>query len=84
MADRSKANYPSQNAGKPSPDKTRDFWRNSCLVGPQTAGIPTAHNEDELSSDDAVMASDNLMAIPSDSGDMTGGAVDYHKSQRRR
>jgi len=73
-----------QNTGHPKRDKTSDHWRNSVLVGPQTAGIPTIHNEDEFYTDADRLGSDRSMDVPTDSGDMTGGAVDYHRSQRRK
>jgi hypothetical protein len=83
-ADRTKANYPAQNAGNPTRDRTAAQWRNSILVGPQTAGIPTIHNEDELVFDSDSVTGDRAFDVPSASTDYTGGAVEYLKSQRRR
>lgn len=81
----SKANYPAQNAGHPKRDKTSDHWRNSILVGPQTAGIPTVHNEDEWSSDEDAIRSDDRLDLPQGNGtDPTGGALDYFDTQRRK
>ena len=76
-----KANYPAQNAGNPKKDKTSDHWRNSILVGPQTAGIPTVHNEDEWPGE---IGSDSYLNVPRGSSDRTGGAVDYLNSERRK
>lgn len=64
-----------ENTGHPTRDKTHARWRDSVLVGPQTAGLPTVHNEDE--------SGPGAMATPRSGGsDSTGGAVDYHRSQR--
>ncbi len=73
-----------QNTGHPTRDETHKKWRNSVLVGPQTAGIPTVHNADEWARDSDQLSSDNDMVPRSKrSGDVTGGAVDYHQSQRK-
>ena len=72
-----------QNSGHPTRDETHKKWRNSILVGPQTAGLPTVHNEDEWARDGDVLGSDNSMQPPTNEVDYTGGAVDYHKSQRK-
>jgi hypothetical protein len=78
-----KANYPAQNAGHPKRDKTSDFWRDSVLVGPQTAGIPTVHNEDEWMQDSDTLRSG--VNVPGGTGtDITGGALDFHATQRRK
>lgn len=71
-----------QNTGHPVRSTVHDKWRNSVLVGPQTAGIPTVHNEDEWSRDSSELASNNDMVPPHH--DETGGALDYHRSQRRK
>lgn len=73
-----------QNTGHPTRDETHKKWRNSVLVGPQTAGLPTVHNEDEWARDDDPLPSNQDM-VPrkaSDGTDFTGGALDYHNSQR--
>jgi hypothetical protein len=72
-----------QNSGHPKRDKTSDHWRNSILVGPQTAGIPTVHNNDEWYTDGDPIGSDDLMQPRAMEVDNTGGAVAYHKSQRK-
>ena len=73
-----------QNTGHPSPDRTHTLWRNSILVGPQTAGIPTVHNEDEGAFESATFGSDsNFQPAPGTGTDPTGGALDYHRTQRR-
>lgn len=72
-----------QNSGHPSRDETHKKWRNSILVGPQTAGLPTVHNEDEWARDSDVLGSDSAMEQPTAHVDFTGGAMDYHKSQRK-
>ena len=77
-----KANYPSQNAGHPKRDRTTDFWRNSVLVGPQTAGLPTVHNEDEWYTDSDALPSNEDMVPPI--GNDKSGALEYHRTQRRR
>ena len=82
-SDRSKANYPAQNAGNPTRDRTAAHWRNSILVGPQTAGIPTVHNEDEWVFDGDSIASDDHIA-GHHKVDVTGGAIEYLNSQRRK
>ena len=68
-----------QNTGEPTPNPTPRVWQNSILVGPQTAGIPVVHDE---AGD--VVGSDSWMGIPTKGGDMTGGAIDYLHSQRRK
>jgi len=73
-----------QNTGHPKRDQTSDPWRNSILVGPQTAGIPTIQNEDEWYTDADNLVADRWMEVPSGRTDMTGGAVDYNRKQRRR
>lgn len=72
-----------QNTGHPARPNPRDMWRNSVLVGPQTAGIPTVHNEDEWARDSDQLPSNNDM-VPGRGGDESGGALDYHQSQRRK
>jgi hypothetical protein len=72
-----------QNTGHPTRSTVHDKWRNSILVGPQTAGIPTVHNSDEWTRDGDQLPSNNDM-VPGISTDYTGGALDYHKSQRRK
>jgi hypothetical protein len=67
-----------QNSGHATPDRTHTFWRNSILVGPQTAGLPTVHNEDEDAG-----GSDRQLEHPTRI-DLTGGALGYHQSQRRK
>lgn len=71
-----------QEAGHKSPDKTHTLWRNSILVGPQTAGIPTVHNEDEGAHENERFGSDNNFQPPN-ADDPTGGVLGYHRSQRR-
>jgi hypothetical protein len=71
-----------QNTGHPVRDETHRKWRNSILVGPQTAGIPTVHNLDEWARDSDVLGSDDAMQ-PKKPWDQTGGALDYHRSQRK-
>jgi hypothetical protein len=71
-----------QNTGHPKRDSTSDKWRNSVLVGPQTAGIKTVHNEDEWAYDSDQLPSNDDM-VPKSGIDYTGGAIGYHKSQRR-
>ena len=74
-----------QNSGHPTRSTVHTKWRNSILVGPQTAGIPTVHNEDEWARDDDFLPSNNDM-VPStgpNDKDRTGGALDYHRSQRK-
>jgi hypothetical protein len=73
-----------QNIGHPTRDVTHTKWRNSILVGPQTAGLPTVHNEDEWAQPGDVLGSDNAMQPPATETDFTGGALDYHKTQRRK
>jgi hypothetical protein len=69
-----------QNTGHPTRDTTHDKWRNSVLVGPQTAGIPTVHNADDWARDgDQLPSNDDMVPRHVDE---TGGAVDYHLSQR--
>ena len=78
---------PTQGIGHPTRDDTHRKWRNSVLVGPQTAGLPTVHNEDEWARDSDVLSSnmDLVPPVPDDSNlqDFTGGAIIYHNSQRR-
>jgi hypothetical protein len=72
-----------QNVGHRKRDRTSDLWRNSVLVGPQTAGIPTVHNEDEWARDGDPLPSSSDLGVPTGTGtDITGGALDYHDSQR--
>lgn len=71
-----------QSTGHPTPDRTHTKWRNSILVGPQTAGIPTVHNEDEGAIEGNRFGSDNAFQPP-DADDQTGGVLGYHRSQRR-
>lgn len=71
-----------QSIGHPTPNDVHKHWRNSILVGPQTAGIPTVHNEDELGFENGVIGTDSNMQ-PRRSEDRTGGALAYHKSQRK-
>ena len=73
-----------QNTNNPVRDQTYDKWRNSVLVGPQTAGIPTVHNEDEWYKDSDELASNQDMVPHIGKDDCTGGALDYHRSQRRK
>lgn len=72
-----------QNTGHPTRSDVHDKWRNSILVGPQTAGLPTVHNEDEWARDGDLLPSSNDM-VPRNAIDRTGGAVEYHQSQRRK
>lgn len=72
-----------QNSGHPTPNDVHTFWRNSVLVGPQTAGIPTVHNEDEGAHESATFGSDSHFQPPTRGSDDTGGALEYHRSQRR-
>jgi len=72
-----------QNTGNPTRDTTADKWRNSILVGPQTAGIPTVHNNDEWARDSDALGSNDDM-VPKLPYDRTGGAVEYNRSQRRK
>lgn len=84
MARRDQRETLPQNTGHPVPDNTPAyFWRNSVLVGPQTAGIPTVHNEDEGARESTPFGSDNYMN-PKLPEDRTGGAIEYHRSQRRK
>jgi hypothetical protein len=71
-----------QNTGHPTRDTTHDKWRNSILVGPQTAGIPTVHNADEWARDGDQLSSNNDM-VPPETHDESG-ALEYFKTQRRR
>lgn len=71
-----------QDTGHSTRDATHRKWRNSILVGPQTAGLPTVHNEDEWARDADVLGSDNAMQHRP-VNDKTGGALDYHRSQRK-
>lgn len=73
-----------QNTGHPTRDETHERWRHSVLVGPQTAGLPTIHNEDEWARDGDALGSDNHMVPNSGGEDRTGGAIEYHRSQRRK
>jgi len=84
MAERKQRETLPQNTGHPARDTTAEKWRNSVLVGPQTAGIPTVHNEDEWSRDGDALGSNDDMVPNSGGQDRTGGAVEYHRSQRRR
>ena len=72
-----------QNTGNEVRNDVWDHWRNSVLVGPQTAGIPTVHNEDEWAKDSDEIGSDDFMQ-PTLPQDRTGGAVQYLRSQRRK
>ena len=72
-----------QNTGHPKRDSTSDKWRNSVLVGPQTAGLPTVHNEDEWARDNDQLPSNDDM-VPKDTLDESGGVLGYHRSQRRK
>lgn len=86
MADRRDRREPEtlpQNTGYPTRDRTADKWRNSILVGPQTAGIDTVHNRDEWARDDDQLPSNDDM-VPPIAQDRTGGALEYHRSQRRK
>ncbi len=83
MANRDERETLPQNTGHPVRNDTAAHWRNSVLVGPQTAGLPTVHNEDEWASDGDGIGSDGFMQPPT-AYDRTGGAVEYHKSQRRK
>jgi hypothetical protein len=71
-----------QNTNTPTRDETHTKWRHSVLVGPQTAGIPTVHNNDEWSRDDDPLGGNDDM-VPGMTNDKTGGALGYHRSQRR-
>jgi len=73
-----------QNTGHPTRDTTAEKWRNSILVGPQTAGIPTVHNNDEWARDSDELVSNDDMVPNSGGEDRTGGAMEYHRSQRRK
>jgi hypothetical protein len=71
-----------QSSGHRTRATVADHWRNSVLVGPQTAGLPTVHNEDEWAGDGDRIGSDDKMQ-PAPGHDLTGGALDYHRSQRK-
>jgi hypothetical protein len=71
-----------QNTGHPTRDTTHGKWRNSVLVGPQTAGLPTVHNEDEWARDGDLLSSNEDM-VPPTAQDRTGGVLGYHRSQRK-
>lgn len=72
-----------QNTGNPVRDETHHKWRNSILVGPQTAGIPTVHNEDEWARDGDQLSSNDDMVPRTTAEDRTGGVLGYHRSQRK-
>ena len=82
MANRRERETLPQNTGHPVPETPADKWRNSVLVGPQTAGLPTVHNEDEWATEGELPSNDDM--VPRTSTDYTGGALDYHRSQRRK
>jgi hypothetical protein len=82
MADYIKRDTLPQNTGHPTRSTVHDKWRNSVLVGPQTAGIPTVHNEDEWARDSDSLPSNNDM-VPPTTTDFTGGALGYHATQRK-
>jgi hypothetical protein len=83
MANRRERETLPQNTGHPVPSTPADKWRDSVLVGPQTAGIPTVHNEDSWVRDsDALPSSDDM--VPGMTNDKTGGALGYHRSERRK
>jgi hypothetical protein len=84
MADRKQRETLPQNTGHPVPVTPAEMWKNSILVGPQTAGIPTVHNEDSWTRDSSVLESNDDMVPGSGGQERTGGAVEYHRSQRRR
>lgn len=81
MANRQPETLP-QNTGQPTRSTVHDKWRNSVLVGPQTAGIPTVHNADEWARDGDQLNSSNDM-VPHTAEDRTGGVLEYHRSQRK-
>jgi hypothetical protein len=83
MAKRDERETLPQNTGHPTRSTVHDKWRNSVLVGPQTAGLPTVHNEDEWARDGDQLPSNNDM-VPPTTPDESGGAMDYHRSQRRK
>lgn len=83
MARNDKETLP-QNTGHPVPFTPADRWRHSVLVGPQTAGIPTVHNEDQWTKDSDSWAGNDDNVPGSGGQDRTGGAVEYHRSQRRK
>jgi hypothetical protein len=72
-----------QNTGTPTRSTVHDKWRNSVLVGPQTAGLPTVHNADEWARDGDQLPSNNDMVPHTPPEDRTGGVLEYHRSQRR-
>ncbi len=72
-----------QNTGHPTRDTTHDKWRNSILVGPQTAGIPTVHNSDDWARDGDQLDSNDDM-VPRATLEESGGVLGYHNSQRRK
>jgi hypothetical protein len=71
-----------QNTNTPTRDETHVKWRHSVLVGPQTAGLPTVHNNDEWARDDDALGSNDDL-VPNTATDKTGGALGYHRSQRK-
>jgi hypothetical protein len=71
-----------QNTNTPTRDETHNKWRHSVLVGPQTAGIPTVHNNDEWARDNDVLGGNDDM-VPSNRKPLDGGAVAYNRSQRK-
>lgn len=73
-----------QNTNTPTRDETHRKWRHSVLVGPQTAGLPTVHNNDEWYTDSDELASNDDMVPPYGNAPEDGGAVAYHRSQRRK
>jgi hypothetical protein len=73
-----------QNTNFPVRDETHTKWRHSVLVGPQTAGLPTVHNNDEWYRDSDVFGGNEDMVPPNRGSEETGGALSYHRSQRRK
>jgi hypothetical protein len=82
MARRDQPETLPQNTGHPVPKTPAEQWRNSVLVGPQTAGIPTVHNEDEWATEGELPSNNDM--VPSNDHDLTGGVLGYHRSQRRK
>lgn len=65
--------YPSQNAGKPT-NVGAEKWRRSFAASPQTAGIPTAFNDNER---------ELGREEPDSPVDLTGGVMEYRRKQAK-
>ena len=50
-----------QNTGHSVPETPAHKWRNSVMLGPQTAALPTVHNEDDWATEGDLPSKDEMV-----------------------